>query len=86
MNQFKFQNNFYFRFVFFLAFECFEIGRVAYENSDFYHTVRWMMESLRLSNLEIDTKEITVNIADILDYLSFSTAKVIVTSFEIHFN
>ena len=55
------------------AFECFELGRIAYNNQDYYHTVVWMSETLK--QLETEETE-TVKKFDVLDYLSFSTAQV----------
>jgi hypothetical protein len=57
-----------------LVFECFELGRISYEQKDYYHTIRWMTESLELLN-KSESKE--VDRFKILDYLSFSTAQVI---------
>jgi len=54
--------------------ECFEIGKAAYEEQDYYHTIKWMTEALKLNELEGPNS--TANIIDILDYLSFSTAHV----------
>lgn len=50
------------------------MGRIAYENEDYYHTIRWMSEALEQAELEGDQSG--VEIVTILDYLSFSTAKV----------
>ncbi len=58
-----------------IAFECFEFGRVAYEESDYYHTIRWMNEAL--IQHEIEGKNSTANKVDILDYLSFANSQVI---------
>ncbi len=55
------------------AFECFELGRIAYNNKDYYHTVIWMTEALM--QIEIDDDE-KVQKFEILDYLSYSTAQV----------
>jgi prolyl 4-hydroxylase len=49
------------------------MGKIAYEELDYYHTVNWMQESLRL--YEIEGTNSTANIIDILDYLSFAIAK-----------
>ena len=57
------------------SFECFELGRVAYEKSDWYHTIRWMSEALEL--IEKEKNNTNVDKFSVLDYLSFSTAKVI---------
>jgi len=55
------------------AFECFEMGRIAYDQEDFYHTVIWMIEALEQAELEGDKS--TVDIATVLDYLAYATAK-----------
>lgn len=55
------------------SFECFELGRVAYEKSDWYHTIRWMSEALEL--IEKEKNNTNVDKFSVLDYLSFSTAK-----------
>ncbi len=53
------------------ANDCFELGRQAYVNDDYYHTVLWMQEAIdRLD------KEESVNPSDrvaILEYLAFAT-------------
>ncbi|XP_022104753.1 prolyl 4-hydroxylase subunit alpha-1-like isoform X2 [Acanthaster planci] len=52
------------------AHECFEVGRIAYNANDFYHSRLWMLEALdRLGRK--DSPDTTVDKADILDYLSF---------------
>ncbi|RNA10195.1 prolyl 4-hydroxylase subunit alpha-2 [Brachionus plicatilis] len=55
------------------AFECFELGRIAYENKDYYHAVRWMNESL--VQLEIEGDSPSVSLVQVLDYYAFTTAK-----------
>lgn len=58
------------------AFECFEMGRVAYENSDYYHCIIWMMEAIEVLQEEVKgTGTATVELVEILDYLAFSTAQ-----------
>ncbi len=57
------------------SFECFEIGRIAYENNDFYHAIRWM--NVALTNYEMEGVNSTASLFDIIDYLSYSTAQVI---------
>ena len=58
----------------FEAFQCFELGRVAYTNADHYHTVIWMNEALKeLENEEFDP---TVDRIDVLDHLAYSTFQV----------
>ena len=55
------------------AYECFEIGRVAYEQQDYYHTIRWMAESI--DQFDREGENSTLNIVDSLDYLSYATAQ-----------
>lgn len=50
------------------------MGRIAYDQEDFYHTVIWMVEALEQAELEGDKS--TVDIATVLDYLAYATAKV----------
>lgn len=54
------------------AHDCFELGRQSYMNSDYYHTVLWMQESLERLAQEVNE---TVTKADVLDYLAYSTFK-----------
>ncbi|XP_071808106.1 prolyl 4-hydroxylase subunit alpha-1-like isoform X1 [Asterias amurensis] len=51
------------------AHECFEIGRIAYNANDYFHSKLWMTEALDKVNSEGD--ETTVDKTDVLDYLSF---------------
>lgn len=55
------------------ASDCFEIGKMTYNNDDYYHTTLWMEKAMNLVALE---KNRTVQRMDILDYLSFSLYKV----------
>ncbi|XP_068133547.1 prolyl 4-hydroxylase subunit alpha-2 isoform X1 [Hyperolius riggenbachi] len=49
--------------------DCFGMGKIAYHDSDYYHTVLWMQEALKL----LDEGEIsTVTKVDVLDYLSYT--------------
>lgn len=58
------------------AFECFEMGRIAYENTDYYHCINWMIEAIEVLREELNgTGTPTIQLAEILDYLSFSTAQ-----------
>jgi len=52
------------------ASDCFELGRLAYLEKDYYHTVLWMNEAL--SGLDND-KEFY---AAVLDYLAYATYMV----------
>lgn len=56
------------------AFECFELGRIAYEETDYYHAIRWMNESLK--QIELEGENPSINMIDVLDYVSYSTAQV----------
>ncbi|KAK5858849.1 hypothetical protein PBY51_002962 [Eleginops maclovinus] len=49
--------------------DCFDMGKTAYNDADYYHAVLWMQESLK----QLDAGEETeVSKGDILDYLSYS--------------
>lgn len=50
--------------------DCFDLGRVAYSEADYYHTELWMVQALR----QLDEGETSVKVdkVNILDYLSFS--------------
>ncbi|KAF7657211.1 hypothetical protein LDENG_00030100 [Lucifuga dentata] len=49
--------------------DCFDMGKTAYNDADYYHAVLWMQQSLR----QLDAgEEAVVSKADILDYLSYS--------------
>ncbi|XP_038060089.1 prolyl 4-hydroxylase subunit alpha-1-like isoform X2 [Patiria miniata] len=52
------------------AHECFEIGRIAYNAIDYFHSRLWMLEALHRVERQDDPDK-TVEKADILDYLSF---------------
>lgn len=54
------------------AGDCFELGRVAYNDADFYHTVLWMKEALLILDLENPP---TMEKSVILDYLAYATFK-----------
>ncbi|XP_061174992.1 prolyl 4-hydroxylase subunit alpha-1-like isoform X2 [Saccostrea echinata] len=54
------------------ASDCFEIGKLTYNDEDFYHTTMWMEKALALVAIE---KNRTVQRVDILDYLAFSLYK-----------
>ncbi|XP_078480178.1 prolyl 4-hydroxylase subunit alpha-2 isoform X2 [Lampetra planeri] len=49
--------------------DCFDMGKTAYNDGDYYHAVLWMQQSLK----QLDGgEEAAVSKADILDYLSYS--------------
>lgn len=55
-----------------LAHDCFEIGRLSYNSEDYYHTLLWMQEALDRSEKENPP---TATEADILEYLAFALYK-----------
>lgn len=48
------------------------MGRIAYNDKDYYHTVIWMTETLKQLEIE-DSASVTK--FDVLDYLAFSTGE-----------
>ncbi len=58
----------------FTALDCYDLGRVAYANEDFYHTLMWMQEALDHLDKEINNE--SVNKFNILDHLAYVTLKV----------
>ncbi|KAH7699287.1 prolyl 4-hydroxylase 2, partial [Aphelenchoides avenae] len=54
------------------AHDCFEIGRLAYNAEDYYHTLLWMQESMDRAEKENPP---TATEADILEYLAFALYK-----------
>ena len=60
-----------------LAEDCFELGRLSYNNEDHYHTIMWMEEALIKTKQEDDQHD---NTAAILDYLAFSSYMVMLHS------
>ncbi|VDN00521.1 unnamed protein product, partial [Onchocerca ochengi] len=51
------------------AEDCFEIGRAAYDQYDYYHTIMWMQEARERVEKEAGPMVI---VEDILEYLAFS--------------
>uniref|UniRef100_A0A8C2II27 procollagen-proline 4-dioxygenase n=2 Tax=Cyprinus carpio TaxID=7962 RepID=A0A8C2II27_CYPCA len=49
--------------------DCFDMGKLAYNENDYYHSVLWMQQALRQMDSGEDAKTLK---ADILDYLSYS--------------
>ncbi|KAF5898402.1 prolyl 4-hydroxylase subunit alpha-2 isoform X2, partial [Clarias magur] len=49
--------------------DCFDMGRTAYNDNDYYHAVLWMQQALRQMDAGEDTK---TSKSEILDYLSYS--------------
>ena len=52
------------------AHDCFELGRQAYNNGDYFHTNIWMEQAMKLFHEE---EEKTISQSDILEYLAFSS-------------
>ena len=59
--------------MFFTAADCFELGRHAYNKGDHYHTILWMKQALETLDTEVEP---TIEKAEVLDYLSYSTFEV----------
>ncbi|XP_049592289.1 prolyl 4-hydroxylase subunit alpha-1b isoform X3 [Syngnathus scovelli] len=51
------------------AEDCFELGKIAYSDVDYYHTELWMAQALKQIN---DGEESTVEMVTVLDYLSYA--------------
>ncbi|XP_063341588.1 prolyl 4-hydroxylase subunit alpha-2-like isoform X3 [Pelmatolapia mariae] len=49
--------------------DCFDMGKTAYNDADYYHAVLWLQQALKQLD---DGEEAVVSKADILDYLSYS--------------
>ena len=50
--------------------DCYELGKIAYADSDYYHTELWMSQALQ----QLDQgEESTVDKVAVLDYLSYAT-------------
>jgi prolyl 4-hydroxylase len=65
-----------------LALECYDLGRVAYTNGDFYHTLMWMQEAL--DHLDKETNNSSVKKLDILDHLAYATSQVDILSEDVY--
>ncbi|CAF0724352.1 unnamed protein product [Didymodactylos carnosus] len=55
------------------ARECFDLGRVAYTNNDYYHTLMWMQEAL--DHLDSEPGNDTTDKLAILDHLAYATSQ-----------
>ena len=53
---------------------CFELGRLAYLNSDFQHSLLWMEQTL--NNLDRNLSDYKEKRLQVLDYMAFSMFKV----------
>ena len=56
--------------------DCFELGRQAYSNEDYYHTKLWMQEALRRLDEESSASGQNSTRINILEHLAFSTYKM----------
>lgn len=50
--------------------DCYDLGRMAYWEADYYHTELWMEQALKLLDQEPESD--SVDPVDVLDYLSYS--------------
>lgn len=50
--------------------DCYDLGKVAYSEADYYHTELWMAQALR--QLDQGEKSHAVDAVTVLDYLSYS--------------
>lgn len=55
---------------FLTAEDCFELGKIAYTEADYYHTELWMEQALK----QLDDGEVSSSIdkVSVLDYLSYA--------------
>ncbi|XP_056101784.1 prolyl 4-hydroxylase subunit alpha-1a isoform X3 [Rhinichthys klamathensis goyatoka] len=49
--------------------DCYELGKIAYSDADYYHTELWMVQALKQLD---EGEESSVDIVTVLDYLSYS--------------
>lgn len=49
--------------------DCFGMGKTAYNDGDYYHTVLWMQQALKQHD---NGEQTTISKVDILDYLSYA--------------
>ncbi len=54
--------------------ECYDLGRIAYTNADYYHTLMWMQEAL--DHIDSEPNNTAVNKINILDHLAYATSQV----------
>ena len=58
----------------FVASDCFEIGRYAYEQKDSYHALLWLLESLAIYELVGYSGDLDIIL--LLDYLVYAASDV----------
>lgn len=49
--------------------DCYELGKIAYSDVDYYHTELWMAQALKQLN---EGEESTIDKVTVLDYLSYA--------------
>lgn len=59
--------------VFLSADACFELGRIAYEDGDYYHGFHWM--AIAKERLDKETNK-TTDMTEILDYMAWTAHEV----------
>ena len=55
------------------ALDCYEFGRVAVENGNFYHAINWLNEAL--TQLDVEGDQPTVNKVFVWSYLAYANFK-----------
>lgn len=58
------------------AEDCFDLGRIAYNNADYYHTVLWMEQAMD----QLQDNDVISDKALLLDYLAFAVYSVSTTT------
>lgn len=51
------------------AEDCFELGKIAYSDADYYHTELWMAQALKQLD---EGEESTLDKVTVIDYLSYA--------------
>lgn len=51
------------------AEDCFELGKIAYSDADYYHTELWMSQALKQLD---EGEESTLDKVTVIDYLSYA--------------
>lgn len=57
-------------------FDCFEIGKIAYENQQYYNSIEWLGKTLELIEHDVNNPNNSKLVIDILDYMSFAAFKI----------
>ena len=64
-----------FQFNYKKAFECFEFGRIAYNQNDYLKTCKWMRQALNLMETSNNDSSLAKE-EEILDFYAYSASKV----------